>query len=504
VKQQAIALPNWAEPRLNQVQVVEEITKAFDEVDLVVLVAPTGSGKTLIAEMVRQVMGWDAAYVCSSLTLQDQFMEDFRYAQLVKGRSNYDVGRGFTAADCTGQLCNLCDDGPPTCPYTVALNRAAGAPLVCANTTLALHHFMRKKIAKKLVVLDECDLLEGELLGFSELRITKKDAKRCGMEIPRSGTHMKTLSGWVKDWAGAASQVHPTDAKEARAWVGKIANASRVLEGKFVRETEQSGSLVLKPLSVVNGYKLLWNHGVKFLLMSGSVVSAGQLVKDAGWNGKWKKVSMEMTFPVENRPIFTGGGVAMSWKNRSICWPQMSRAVSKVLRETEDVGGNVLVHTASYALAEDLASMVGHTMGDEYKMLVYRNRHEREGVLREFMEGGKEGKRLVLFAPSMDRGVDFAGEKARVVVVAKVPFPSLGSKVVSERLHAPGGQVWYTVQTIRTILQMTGRGVRGESDWAHTYILDNAFADLYRRNRDLFPKWWRQAIRGRGGADGGI
>jgi Rad3-related DNA helicase len=62
-------------------------------------------------------------------------------------------------------------------------------------------------------------------------------------------------------------------------------------------------------------------------------------------------------------------------------------------------------------------------------------------------------------------------------------------------MNTPDGQYWYTIQTIRSLVQMTGRGVRSKEDWAHTYILDAGFMDFLRRNRHLLPEWWLDALR---------
>ena len=100
-----------------------------------------------------------------------------------------------------------------------------------------------------------------------------------------------------------------------------------------------------------------------------------------------------------------------------------------------------------------------------------------------------------MFAPSLDRGFDFKGDEARVVIVAKVPYPFLGDQQVSARLHTRGGQQWYVVNTVRSLIQMTGRGVRSETDWCVTYILDSTFLQkLWKNDKRLLPKWWREAV----------
>jgi Rad3-related DNA helicase len=101
----------------------------------------------------------------------------------------------------------------------------------------------------------------------------------------------------------------------------------------------------------------------------------------------------------------------------------------------------------------------------------------------------------VLFAPSVDRGYDFKGDEARVVVVAKLPWANVKDPVVSSRLHGSNSdQEWYTIQMLRGLVQMTGRGVRSDDDWAVTYILDSGFLDLGGRVRELLPVWWLEAL----------
>ena len=83
----------------------------------------------------------------------------------------------------------------------------------------------------------------------------------------------------------------------------------------------------------------------------------------------------------------------------------------------------------------------------------------------------------------------------RVQIIAKCPFPALGDKQIAARLHTEGGQLWYTVKTVRDIVQMTGRAVRHDDDWAITYIFDSSFGkSLWNRWKNLFPKWWQESV----------
>lgn len=195
-------------------------------------------------------------------------------------------------------------------------------------------------------------------------------------------------------------------------------------------------------------------------------------------------IRVPMTFPIENRRIHIAPVADMAKRHEATSRPLMAKALHRILELYPDQ--RVLVHTVSYDLANYLHGEIGSD-----RCLRYTSAQGREHTLRRFrMVPG-----AVLLAPSMDRGIDLAGEACRVVVVAKVPFPYLGDRRVSARLRMADGQTWYTVQTVRTLVQMCGRGVRSAEDWCHTFILDKQFVDnIWKRRKELLPEWWREAI----------
>ena len=488
-----IELPEWCTGlRDHQIIAVDEIVQKFKAgADLVVLDAPTGSGKTLIAEMVRQRMGFDlTAYVCSSLTLQDQFEEDYKYAAVAKGRDNYRVGDGRqTASDCTGVGCRLCVSRED-CPYLMAREAAEQDPLACVNSTYWLLNANHRAHVwrKDFVVIDECDVFPSEVAKFNEIRIPGKWIRRAGMEPPGKGAHKRTIRIWLRKWMEATNQIiRDLDEKDRRRLGGIRATVKRVMDDEWVRAYDERGGLVLKPVWVSDrGEQIIWSHGDKWLLMSGSVVDPKGLVEDElGFTGTWDQVVVPMTYPEENRLIVFDRSTAvdMSYRNRAVGWDQMVDKVQEVV--DRHVGENILVHTVSYPLANHL-----HRKVRAKNKWMYDSARTRAGVLEGFKAKGG-----VMFAPSMDRGVDFPDDECRVVVVAKVPYPNLKDPVISQKLHSGlRGKLWYKVQAIRGLLQMTGRHVRGPEDYGVTYVLDSGFAQLFRE-RALFPRWWRRAVR---------
>ena len=200
-------LPDWFNGyRDNQFSVIAKVLKAFETSDLVILDAPTGSGKTLIGESVRQLGKFrKTLYICNTKTLQDQFMRDFDYAKLLKGRSNYPVAGDkwmeITAADCTwdGNNCSWCGF-KSKCPYEKAKSEALSAELAVLNTSYFLtecNHIGLFK-GRDLVIVDEADTLENELMGFVSLEISAKRVRELGLGEPEKVTKPESWVEWTE------------------------------------------------------------------------------------------------------------------------------------------------------------------------------------------------------------------------------------------------------------------------------------------------------------------
>lgn len=515
-------LPEWVgKLRETQVEAVRRVIEAFDRVDVVFLDAPVGTGKTLIGELVRREMGvTHGLYICTDRQLQDQVLRDFGYAQVLKGRSNYKpvyADRLQTCEDCQlagrGTTCLLCPSRGE-CPYQVAKVSAlgqqrngeweGGADLATLNTAYFLAaanhaHSMRKY---DLVVADECDLLEGALTGFVEYNVPDWVAKRVGLSAPIKAARQNTLIGWLDEAAGDTSEWlarhgRGLDPKQLKRMSGFLEATRRMAEElrddaegeRWIRDYgnsyDQVGVLKMRPVKVARqGKQYLWDHGHKWLCMSGTVVSGDEMADSLGWDEDFEVVDVDSGFPVVRRPIILApiADIKRSAEERE--YEILAHAIERILAEHS---GRALVHTVSYALARRLNEMVRTPR----RKIVYRSAGGKGDALDEYLAT----EDAVLFAPSMMRGVDLADDACRIQIIAKCPFPNLGDKQVAARLHAPGGQQWYAVKAIREVVQMTGRGVRHNRDWCHTYILDKQFTrNLWGRNKMLFPRYFREAV----------
>ena len=191
----------------HQIDAVVDVLEGFQAGRLVVLEAPTGTGKTLVAEIVRRMLDTRAVYVCHNKELQDQFSRDYPYSKVLYGRANYLPNRADVLATCEDCVwtpkrpCNLCTSHKE-CPYQVAKREAVTCPIPVVNSAYWLNETQsdRSRLANTgLVVMDEADTLDGVLMNQVEVFISERAQKRYGINPPRYMT-----KGYV-DWAEMAT-----------------------------------------------------------------------------------------------------------------------------------------------------------------------------------------------------------------------------------------------------------------------------------------------------------
>ena len=523
-------LPQWVQAlRSTQVDAVREAIEAFDDgTDVVFMDAPVGAGKTLIGELMRREMGVkNALYICSDKALQDQFLRDFPYAKVLKGKANYIPPHGFadtTCEDCTfngeGTECNFCD-AVHQCPYRVAKRQAlgskvdgkwvGGAPIAVLNTAYFLTAANLAKIIRRydLIIVDECDMVEDALSSFIEYEVPKWIGKLLSLEYPKKSARKKTIADWLDDAAERGDRYltsqHQLNIKQQNrleGWVRATQTTAKLIrkdaensdnddqQGAWIREYKSGRydveTLKLRPVLVSNyGTSNLWWWGKKFLFMSGTIISSDEMADSLGLPLDYRTVKVPSSFPVENRPIILAPVANMTARAEDSEYEVMARAIDRIC---ERYDGRVLVHCVSYKLAQKLHDLCNVSPRQK---VVYSSSLTKSRAMDQYLRRDNS----VMFAASMSRGVDLKDDMCRVQIIAKCPFPSLGDKQVNARLHLPGGQEWYAVKTVRDIVQMTGRGVRSETDSCTTFILDRQFAsNVWGKNKHLFPDYFKEAL----------
>jgi len=529
-----LGLPaKFTEFRPVQIEALEKILASPKR--WILLQAPTGTGKTLIAAALQKLTRKPMLYTCVTKDLQDQFCKDFPYAVELKGRDNYKTAfyPKISCALCMkskkSPRCKWCC--PPDCyweapcergskdyeclrecPYEVQKARALAAPLAVLNTAIFLNeanYVGGFSGNKHWIVFDEADLLEKELMSFIEVSVSPKLIEELGLQPPDRKTVEEAWIEWMNREAIPKVTERLKQLEEEKDWKTISLDELRELQEltrvkaklEFFRhemeatmwanctEDMENGPWVWKPVFVSRyAEKRLWRHGTRFLLMSATILEPKQFCRNLGIPYEDAEyIELPSIFPKENRPIYFVPSADMTHKQKEAEWPKLVEALDTVLDLHPDE--KTLVHSVSYALARYIYANSRH----KDRMVIYNDTAGRTGVLERYKESEDP---LVIVAPSLERGIDLRDDLCRVVIIAKVPYRDLSDEQVRKRLYsARDGRAWYSVDAVRTIVQMSGRGVRHDGDWAVTYILDAQFGRLYKEWKRAFPGWWREALK---------
>jgi Rad3-related DNA helicase len=537
----------------HQVEAVEAITAAFKEVNLVILSAPVGSGKTYIGEAVRRAAFpyKKSLYVCTSRLLQEQVVQDpgFAHARLLKGRANYFPsptdperrrqllalsqlnGSPVTCEDCTVSAahpqCRWCDE-VYRCPYRVARDMAASAELAVINTAYWMAEANYAKTSKfghqerYFAIVDEADLLDEVVTKVAEVRVSAHRLSRLGWAVPpHSTTGPRTTKAWA-DWIDGnlgslekrlrnltkrlAGDLGPGALLEAQRELAQLSALRQSLltvradlgagkEAGWLRVGDVEREAAWAPIWPRQvAPRFLWPHATKWLLMSATVLSPEEMVDRLGWQEEWQAVTVPSTFPVGQRPIHVLPVGDMTTRGNEEDRSRVLAAV-RALVERAHPNDRCLIHTVSYELAKAVTEVL---RGLDRQVITYRKADQAETAV----ETMKLSPRSVLVACSQERGLDLPDDLCRCVIVVKVPRPYIGDPLVKSRLYSrtPGmisGQVWYNLEALRRLVQMTGRHVRHREDYGASYILDRSFLGFWREVQRYAPAWWKEALQWR-------
>jgi len=508
--------PSWVKHlRPLQVDAVTVLVERFDQGYAQLFVdAPTGSGKTLLGEVLRRTLNLRALYVCTTLQLQQQVLRDFPYAQLIKGRRHYptELQPEITCDACEGRACPWCTDST-RCPYVIAKRTALGARLAVAN----MHYFLgeantagefglkKGKTAFDLIIVDEADRLEATLMAVIALEYTTAQMKLWRVAPPFT-MDAEVVVPWLAHKVLPAIQ-HRLDEikmridhldgrtraalqKQAEVLAELVSKTQAVIEeypdGNWVM-METAIGLAFRPVSVAEyGRHWVWDHAPRWLLMSASLVRPKIMAHELGLPllDDRQVVVVPSTFPAARRPVYDLGIARLSRTVIDAHLPKVLDVLDQIIQAypTE----RILIHCHS----RKILGACKDRFGDLRRAKWYTTPKEREAVVADYLATPA----AVLFSIAMDRGVDLPDDACRVVVVVKMPYANLGDAQVAARLRLHGGAAWYDTTTIRTLVQASGRGMRHADDWAVTYILDAGFRSFFARHRRAFPAWWREAV----------
>jgi ATP-dependent DNA helicase DinG len=532
-----------AAPRPLQEEILDFITAYYDEADAFFIEAPPGVGKSAIAVALAR-WHWERtateinhnparAYITTTtVNLEDQYMRSYRAGGLkqLHSASHFTCSRrdredhlltceeGRVISNTTKRGC----PGELPCPYGVAKTQFTEAPFGILNAAYLLTEasYVGKLGRRGLLIADEGHTLCEAICNFLDFKLTPKQTRALDLDFPsilEDAREITVLLDWLKekykprltervlDLQDEVEKRNVAGAEEDPALITylkewqKAKGEARRLESmlaavnpeRWVLERHSSNkrgeSLSLTPITAVGfGYQLLDSIAAKLVLLSATLIDfdyhRAELEIDPERLGIFSAPS---PFPIAHRPIYAIPRIALDHKNLDTTAKEAASLILPILESHANQRG--IIFTSSYAQAIAVQTEVNLLLG-EARLATHEGSNGKALLLAA--HGARADS--VIVSPSMHEGVDLKGDLSVFQIVCKLPFPSLGSKVVKRRREVV--PAWYNYTTALKLIQASGRSIRTEHDEAATYILDAAFEWFYARNRSLFPRYWQEAV----------
>jgi ATP-dependent DNA helicase DinG len=506
---------------------------------------PVGVGKSHLALMIsdwylKNVNG--AAkfdIITNSKILQDQYSNTYDSINDLKGKENYECQQYGSSCAQGGEFNRLNKTSCESCPHTFARDGFISGRISLTNFYLYILYqlYMTKMMEARsanVLIVDEAHSFDDVMSDFISIKMTEFVIKKLKFsnesEIIKKLKNISTISEYISfltylqgEIATTISDVersighskNPKSIKrdirvdkvlggknpdlklmqiitDLQQYQSKIeiflkeykANPNNwVLESSYNEKTKQK-ELSLEPIWAFDYLdKYIFSKYDMVFLMSGTILDKNLFCNLNGLDeAKAVYYSINSPFPVKNRPIYYMPLGKMSYSKKEETFKNYVPFIQKILNKYHDKKG--IIHTNSF----ELTSWISKDVKDP--RLVYHDSSNKDDVLQEHYSTDKS---TVIVSPSMDTGVSFDDDKARFQVIAKIPYPSLASQ--KNKLRQKMNPDWYSWRTVSGLIQMSGRVVRSNEDYADTIIIDSSFGDLLKYSGHYFPYWFQDAIK---------
>lgn len=522
----------FKKPRKEQIQAIEFALSTFSSgKKYCILEAPTGSGKSAVAIALSRYIenepilpgATQSSYIITTQKiLQQQYKEDFPYIANISAKNNYICQNRKTGLTCDFGLAIAAAmknaDYPRKCCYMQEKEKFKESQIGVTNLPYFLYHSKAAPYQKdpeirhrKLLVIDEAHNLESIVVDIASMKFTKyfvvdilkipwpnvsKMSSNQFVEwilkkyIPALSTFKESMKLKLNnaDESYLTSSYGISTMKkidESERHFNQIDDALKTFDtNEWVMSVSATQDLVeLKPLFAKKyTIPLLFSFADKVLLMSGTILDKDTYCNNVGIPKEEADfLSMDSPFDVKNRPVFIVSAGSLGRNNIKQTLPGIAKIIEQLLEDHKTEKG--IIHCNSYEISRYINDNV------KSDRLLFHSSNDRVDILNLHKLSIRP---TVLVSPSFTEGIDLVDDLSRFQIIVKIPFPYLGDKYVVEKMNRVPR--WYEWQTIKTIIQASGRSIRSVDDYAVTYILDSDWRIIKSKSWNMFPGWYKKAI----------
>lgn len=507
---------------------------------------PVGVGKSHLALMIADWFRKNVDRVSkvdiitNSKILQNQYADTYESIADLKGKENYECEQYACSCAQGSEFNRLNKTSCESCPYSSARENYMSGGISLTNFYLyILYAIYNPKVMEargaKVLIVDESHEFDDVMSDFITIKITENIVKRYKFsreyEIIKQLKSITTIGQYVNFLGFFHNEVVSTlesmesgistkprnvtqdkrDLKISKLLKTKNSDVKLmqlatylkqlqlkievflneykdnpnnwVLESSYNDKSKQK-ELSLEPIWAYDYLdKYVFSHYDMVFLMSGTILDKSLFCQLNGLDvSKAVYYSIPSPFNVKNRPIFYMPLGKMSYTNKSETFKRYIPYIKKLLEKYKGKKG--IIHTNSF----ELSNWIRDSIKDP--RLIFHDSTNKDEMLELHLRSEEP---TVIVSPSMDTGVSFDNDAARFQIIAKVPYPSLASQ--KNKLRQKNNPDWYSWKTVSGLVQMTGRPVRSNLDYADTIILDGSFGDVIKHSSQFIPDWIQNAIK---------
>ena len=536
-------------PRKEQKEALDFIDSEYQKNKLTkffLLNLPVGSGKSHLALMIADWYRKNVTkmsrvdIITNSKILQDQYADTYESIADLKGKDNYECESYSCSCAQGGEFNRLNKTSCESCPYSFARENYISGGISLTNFYLyILYAIYNPKLMEnrgaRVLIVDEAHDFDDVMSDFISIKITDNVVKKFKFsneyDILKKLKSVNSISDYVEFLRYLNSEIITTTEDMERGMSSaprNIKSDKRDLKISKVLKTKNTDVKVMNLVTDLKQYQLKidvflkeykdnpnnwvlessWNEKMKskelslepiwaydyldkyifsnydmVFLMSGTILDKNLFCQLNGLDvTKASYYSIASPFPLKNRPIYYMPIGKMSFKSKEDTFKRYVPYIQKLLDKYKKKKG--IIHTNSFELAKWIEDSI------KDPRLVFHDSSNKDEVLRMHMESEEP---TVIVSPSMDTGVSFDNDSARFQIIAKVPYPSLASQ--KNKMRQMNNPDWYSWKTVSGLIQMTGRPVRSDKDYADTIIIDGGFGDVIKHSSQFLPDWIQEAIK---------